>query len=229
MSGRIPALLTWCPRKSNSGTPKVLLDVTKVRATQHLVHRPLKGLCSIAKAKGHVDEFIQPEQHGDGSLQNVSRLYWNLVKCPDEVNMCENGGTMQASSEVLQMGNGILIGDCDAVERPVIPPVPRGLLGDQVQRRAPVAGGWTDDAKLQHVLEFLSCNAKLFRGQTPSACCYWLPTSANVVGDSMLDRPVSEASLYQARELCRKGRGCQSPSGSMTSPTKENRKELPAP
>ena len=71
--------------------------------------------------------------------------------CVDEIELAENGSPVQCRSEVLNVRDGISVWNGGMVQCPVVaawPPIPRGPLGDHVQRGGPTAGRRSDDAEL---------------------------------------------------------------------------------
>ena len=99
-----------------------IVDVTEteVQTSQNLIHEPLKGLGSIPEAKRHPQKFEQLKWCGDGSLRDVFFFYRDLVVCSDEVDVCEDIGSLEGCCEVLQMWDRIAVRHSCAVECPVI-------------------------------------------------------------------------------------------------------------
>lgn len=110
----------------------VQVDEAIRQATEDLVHKSLKSLCSIPETEGHSDEFEQAEWGDDGSLGDVICVEGNLVIGSDEIDLREDCAASKLRREVLQVRDGVAIRhSC-------------GIQGTVVTTRTPVTGGLRD-------------------------------------------------------------------------------------
>ena len=130
-----------------------------MEATEDLVHKPLKGLCSITEAEGHPTKLEQAKGSGNGCLLYVIWCHGNLMIRTDEINVRKNRRSLQCCSEVLYVWYRIPVRNCCIIEGPVIATgllISRDLLCHHVEWGRPAARGRLDNTKLEHMFEFLS-------------------------------------------------------------------------
>ena len=60
------------------------------------------------KTKGHLGKFKQTKRGSNGGLTNVVFRHRDLVISLNEVNLGEDGFTMEAGGEILNMWNGVI-------------------------------------------------------------------------------------------------------------------------
>ena len=126
-----------------AGNQKVI-DIRKTEGQfrQDLINEALESLSGVAESERHAYKLEQTKGRSDSSLANVVGIDRNLVEGPDKVDLGENGGTMEARGEILEMRNRVAIGNSVVVKGAVISaglPVAR-LFGDGVERGCPSAG-----------------------------------------------------------------------------------------
>ena len=88
------------------------------------------------------------------------------------------------------MENWIPVWNSYSVEGTVIPtrsPVSRGLLGDHMEGRWPLAIRGLNDCLFEHVLKFLASDAKAVRQQTARSCMNRRTSSVDVMCNDVLD------------------------------------------
>ena len=126
-----------------AGNQKVI-DIRKTEGQfrQDLINEALESLSGVAESERHTYKLEQAKGRSDSSLANVVGMDRNLVVGPDKVDLGENGGTMEAGGEILEMRNRVAIGNSVVVKGAVISagsPVAR-LFGYEVERGCPSAG-----------------------------------------------------------------------------------------
>jgi hypothetical protein len=70
------------------------IDKAEWQPTQHLIHKTLQRLCSIAETKRHAYELEEPERSDHGCLWDVLVGDWDLVIRSDEVDLGENSAAV---------------------------------------------------------------------------------------------------------------------------------------
>jgi hypothetical protein len=65
-----------------------------MQAMQDVIHEPLKCLGGVSKAEGHPQEFEEAKRGGHSCLRNILLGYWDLMVCPDQINVGEDGCTL---------------------------------------------------------------------------------------------------------------------------------------
>ena len=112
-------------------------------------------------------------------------------------------GNVQRSCEVLDVWYGVAIKDFSMVQCLIVTtgaPIAT-LLWDHVERGGPTAGGGTDDAKFQHVVELLPGRLEAFGGQPSRARANRWSGGLDMMGDVMLNRVLTVAGLGDGRKL----------------------------
>lgn len=116
----------------------VYVDKTEVETSKNFIHEPLECLSCVPETKGHAQRLKQAKGCGDGRFGDVLWLYRNLVVCTNEVNVGEDGGTLECSSEVMEVGHRVPVrngGIVESTEVATWSPVPSSALGNHVQGR----------------------------------------------------------------------------------------------
>lgn len=121
-------------RRSTGKQDVVNVHVTEMQSAYHLIHKPLEGLGCVPEPKRHAQELKKSEGSGYGSLGDILLCRWNLMVCPDQVNVCEDRGPLKCGREILEMRNRIPSGIVQSTEISAWPPIPWCALGDHVQR-----------------------------------------------------------------------------------------------
>ena len=70
------------------------VGITEGQPTKDLVNEPLESLCCVAQAKRHSSEFEQPKGCSDSCFGDVGGLHWDLMVCPDQIDLGEDGSSM---------------------------------------------------------------------------------------------------------------------------------------
>ena len=68
--------------------------------------------------------------------------------CPHQVDLVKDTCTIERGGKVVDVWNQVAIWDSNSVECPVIPPVSKGLLWDNVKGRRPGAGQVLADGRM---------------------------------------------------------------------------------
>ena len=68
----------------------------------------------------HAKKLKQFKGGGNSSLVNIRWLHRNLMICSYQVNLGEHCGAMEGGSEVLNMGNSVVV-RTDVIKHPVVP------------------------------------------------------------------------------------------------------------
>ncbi len=69
--------------------------VANVEAMQNFVHEPLERLGCVPEAERHPQEFKQAKWGGHSCLGDVLLCHRDLMICLDQINVCENRGSLQ--------------------------------------------------------------------------------------------------------------------------------------
>ena len=78
--------------RRRTGNEQVIdVGITEGKPTKDLVNEPLGGLCCVEQAKRHSSEFEQPKGRSDSCFVDVGGLHWDLVVCPNQIDLGEDG------------------------------------------------------------------------------------------------------------------------------------------
>ena len=104
-----------------------------------VVHQPLKSLSSFTEAVGHVSVLKEAKRSDHRRFGNVWRVNRNLVISFHQIKFGENGGTMKAGREVLEIRKRITVRSGGKIEMAVVPAGPPGSirLGNKMKRGGP--------------------------------------------------------------------------------------------
>ena len=148
-------------------------DVVQVgepgRAGHHTVHEALESVPGVAHPECHPCEFEEAKRSDDGGLRDVGGEHGDLVIALPEVNLGEDGGSLQAGDEIHHIRQGIAVRDGDAVEAAIIAArAPAAIrLADHVERRCPRAIRAANDAVFLQGGELGLGGGELLRVQAP--------------------------------------------------------------
>ena len=95
----------------------VHVRVAEMEATENIVDEALKCLPCISKAKWHVYKF---EWCGQRSVVDVCRLYRNLMVGTYQVQLGEDGSTLEGGRKILDVWDRIAVWNGDAMECTII-------------------------------------------------------------------------------------------------------------
>jgi hypothetical protein len=93
---------------------------TEVESPQNFVHEALICLGGVAQAEGHEGKFEQAEWSGNGRLVYVVGLGGDFVVCSHQVDLGEDGTTKKLVGVIMDMTDGVAVGDGPGVERSVV-------------------------------------------------------------------------------------------------------------
>ncbi len=111
-----------------------------------MIYCPLECLRSISQAEAHEKVLKQTKWRDDGGLWDVGGGDGYLVVSLDEVDLAEDGASVQAIDEVLHVWQWVPVWRCYGVESPQGRQEPSAvLLGHHVQRGRPGGVGPADD------------------------------------------------------------------------------------
>jgi hypothetical protein len=128
----------------------------------------------------------------------------DLVVSSHQVDFGEDGTTEKLVGVVMDMPDGVAVGNCTGVEGSVIatgtPPV--ALLGNDVECRRPGTLGAVRCAILQHGVELGLCDSEPIQCQSPlSAGDRWARYSPDVVDSIMADFALDSGWAGEVREF----------------------------
>ena len=109
----------------------------------------------------------------------------DLVISSNKVNLGEDGFTMEAGGEILNMWNGVFVRYGDSIKTTIVPactPVPGLRFGNHVKWRSPSTGG-ADNSLVQHMLKLIFSDLESFWWKAPGLRRARWSLRKDVVGD----------------------------------------------
>jgi hypothetical protein len=126
------------------GRPRENEDVvevseTEVEAAERVVDKALEGLGGVAEAEGHERKFEKTKMSRNSGFGDIRGMNRNLVVRTNKVDFREKGAPREVVGIVMDMTNGVTVGDSTGDESPIVttgmPTVV--LLRNDVKRRGP--------------------------------------------------------------------------------------------
>ncbi len=104
-------------------------------------------MCSVSQAEAHEKVLKQSKWRDDGGFGDVGGSGGYLVVTFDEVNLAEDGASVEAIGEILHVWQGVPVWRCDSVEPPLVAAGAPGavLLGHHLDGGRPGGVGPADD------------------------------------------------------------------------------------
>ena len=72
----------------------IQVGVREEKTMKDLIHEPLKGLCGVPQAEGHLQELKMSKGCCDGGLRDILRGDRDLVIGPNQINLRKDGAAM---------------------------------------------------------------------------------------------------------------------------------------
>ena len=189
------------------------VNINGIETTSYFVHKALEGLCCVAETKGHLVEFKQTKRGSNGGLTNVVFSHRYLVVRSNEVNLGEDGFTVEAGGEILNVWNWVLVGNSDTIEATIVAawtPITRLRLGNHVKWRSPRTAGWSNNSLVQHMLKLVFSDLESFWWKAPRSSRARWSACKDVVGDVVFNRSLFgcwSGNVWVLAEDCRE-RSC---------------------
>jgi hypothetical protein len=89
-------------------------------SSQDIVHHPHKICWSICQTEGHDQPFKKTLFLLEGGLPYICLFYWDLVVARLQFNLTELFGPYELIKKVVDLGNRVLVPDCDFIQGSVI-------------------------------------------------------------------------------------------------------------
>jgi hypothetical protein len=140
-------------------------------------------LCSVSQAEAHEKVHKQSKWRDDGGFGDVGGGDGYLMVSFDEVDLAEDGATVEAIGKVLHVRQGV---PCDGVEPPVVAAGSPGavLLGHHVEGGRPSGVGPADDTCCLEFFELGFGDAQLVGYE---AACFGENRAVSACVDAVLD------------------------------------------
>ena len=163
---------------------------------EDIVHEALKGLGGVAEAKRHGEVLVEAKGSDDRCLGDVGRMNWDLVVAFYEIQLGEDGGSVEAGGKVLEVGKRVAVRGGGEVKAAVIATgSPRAVrLWYQVERRRPGTVGTADNARRFQLVKFVFCLLETCGVQPAGLGKNRRPSRLDVVDDTMAGRVGMEIS-----------------------------------
>ncbi len=151
-----------------------------------MIYCPLECLCSVSQAKAHEKVLKQSKWRDDGGFGDGGGGDGYLMVSFDEVDLAEDGASVEAIGEVLHVRQGVPVWRCDSVEPPVVAAGSPGavLLGHHVEGGRPSGVGPADDTCCLEFFELGFGDAQLVGGE---AACLGENRAVSACVDDVLD------------------------------------------